>query len=96
MPKLLSPIEVRDKLGQIIEEAYYTGKEFIIARRGKPMAVIVPISEYEKWERDRKEFFSLVDKVWEANREVDPDAVERDVAEAIKETRESLNAQGSA
>ncbi len=96
MAKVLSPIEARDKLGQIIEEAYYTGKQFIIARRGKPMAAIVPISEYEKWERDREEFFSLIDKVWEANREADPDALERDVTEVIKETRESKNAQSGA
>ncbi len=96
MRKVLSPIEARDKLGQIIEEAYYTGRQFIIARRGKPMAAIVPISEYEKWERDREEFFSLIDKVWEANREVDPDTLVRDVAEAVRETREGVNAQGGA
>jgi len=96
MTKVISPIEVRDKLGQIIEEVYYTGRQFIIARRGKPMAAIVPISEYEKWERNREEFFNLIDKVWEANREVDPDTVERDVATALKEIREGRNAQGGA
>lgn len=96
MQKVLSPIEARDKLGQIIEEAYYTGKQFIITRRGKPMAAIVPISEYEKWERDREEFFSLIDKIWEANREADPDALERDIAETIRETREGRNAQSGA
>jgi len=96
MQKVLSPIEARDKLGQIIEEAYYTGKQFIIARRGKPMAAIVPISEYQKWERDREEFFGLIDRVWEANREADPDALERDIAEAVRETRGGRNAQGGA
>jgi len=96
MRKVLSLIEARDKLDQIIEEAYYTGKQFIIARRGKPMAAIVPISEYEKWERDQEEFFSVIDKVWEANREVDPHELGRDIAEAVKETREGKNAQSGA
>ncbi|HHW19237.1 MAG TPA: type II toxin-antitoxin system Phd/YefM family antitoxin [Firmicutes bacterium] len=96
MRKVLSPIEVRDKLGRIIEEAYYTGKQFIIARRGKPMAAIVPISEYEKWEREREEFFALIDKVWKANREVDPDTLAQDVAQAVRETREGVNAQSGA
>jgi len=96
MRKVLSPIEARDKLGRIIEEAYYTGRQFIIARRGNLMATIVPISEYEKWERDREKFFNLIDKVWEANRGVDPDALARDVAEAVKETREGRNAQSGA
>jgi len=96
MQKRLNAIEARDKLGQIIEEAYYTGREFVITRRGKPMAAIVPISEYEKWERDRQEFFSLVEKAWEANRGIDPDSVMRDVAEAVREAREGRNAQGRA
>ncbi|MCR4418595.1 MAG: type II toxin-antitoxin system Phd/YefM family antitoxin [Clostridia bacterium] len=91
---MLSPIEVRDRLGQIIEEAYYTGKEFIIARRGRPMAAIVPVSEYEKWEREREEFFKLVEKVWEANRQVDPEEVTRDVAEAVREVRKCGQTQG--
>ena len=94
MKEVLSPIEVRDRLGQIIEEAYYTGKEFIIARRGRPMAAIVPVSEYEKWEREREEFFKLVEKVWEANRQVDPEEVTRDVAEAVREVRKSGQTQG--
>lgn len=96
MQNVLSPIEARDKLGRIIEEAYYTGKQFIIARRGKPMAAIVPIGEYEKWERDREEFFALVGKAWEANLGVDPDALAQDVAEAIRESREGRNAQSGA
>lgn len=85
--EILSPIEVRYRLGRIIEEAFYTGKEFIIARRGKPMAVIVPVSEYEKWEREREEFFQLVESVWETNRQTDAEEVARDVAEAVREAR---------
>jgi len=88
MPKVLSPIEVRDRLGQIIEEAYYSGKQFVIARRGRPMAAIVPISEYEKWEKERQEFFDLVFKVQETNRQVDLEKLISEVAETIRETRE--------
>lgn len=83
----VSPIEVRDRLGQIIEEVFYTGKEFVIARRGKPMAVIVPVSEYEKWEREREDFFQLVESVWEANRQAGAEEVAKDVAEAVREAR---------
>lgn len=87
MKRVLSPIEVRDKLGQILEEAYYSGRQFVIARRGKPMAAIVPISEYEKWEKDREDFFKLVDNVWEANRETDQEKLAKDIASAIQEIR---------
>ncbi|HHW19338.1 MAG TPA: type II toxin-antitoxin system Phd/YefM family antitoxin [Firmicutes bacterium] len=92
MQNVFSPIEVRDKLGQIIEEAYDTGKRFIIARRGKPMAAIVLISEYEKWERDREEFFGLISKVWKANPGVSVEMVTQDVTEAIREPRKHRHA----
>jgi prevent-host-death family protein len=88
MKKIVSPIEVRDRLGQIIEEAYYSGKQFIIARRGKPMAAIIPISEYVKWEQERDEFFRLVDKTWQANQDIDQEKLNKDIMTSIQEVRE--------
>ncbi|HBT47979.1 MAG TPA: hypothetical protein DEA73_08945 [Peptococcaceae bacterium] len=38
MLRVLGPMEARHKLGQIIEEACWTGEQFIITRRGKPMS----------------------------------------------------------
>ncbi|MEW6273632.1 MAG: type II toxin-antitoxin system Phd/YefM family antitoxin [Bacillota bacterium] len=87
MERVISPMEARDKLGQIIEEAYYSGNQFIIARRGKPMAAIVPISEYQKWQKEREEFFNLIGEVWEANQDADQEQAEKDVLEAVQEVR---------
>lgn len=80
-------MEARDKLGQIIEEAYYSGNQFIIARRGKPMAAIIPISDYQKWQKEKEEFFNLIGEVWEANKDADQEQVEKDVLGAIQEVR---------
>ena len=87
MERIISPMEARDKLGQIIEEAYYSGNQFIIARRGKPMAAIIPISDYQKWQKEKEEFFNLIGEVWEANKDADQEQVEKDVLGAIQEVR---------
>ncbi|MCL6446656.1 MAG: type II toxin-antitoxin system Phd/YefM family antitoxin [Armatimonadetes bacterium] len=87
MERIISPMEARDKLGQIIEEAYYSGNQFIIARRGKPMAAIIPISEYQKWQKEKEEFFNLIGEVWEANKDADQEQAEKDVLEAVQEVR---------
>lgn len=88
MRRIISPLELRDKLGQILEESYYRGDQFIIARRGKPMAALVPIAEYEKWLRDKEEFFSIVEKTWEANKGLDHGQIERDINQVIREQRQ--------
>ncbi|GFP21438.1 hypothetical protein HKBW3S42_00589 [Candidatus Hakubella thermalkaliphila] len=88
MRKRVSTIQVRDKLGEILDQTYYRGDEFVIERKGKALAVIVPFEEYERWQLRREESFAIYDRLWEANREFTPEQVEKDVAEAVKAVRE--------
>lgn len=88
MRRTISPLDLRDKLGQILEESYYRGDQFIIARRGKPMAALVPISEYQKWLRDKEEFFRIVEKTWEANKGLDHEQLDSDIEQVIREQRQ--------
>ncbi|GFP18756.1 hypothetical protein HKBW3S03_00261 [Candidatus Hakubella thermalkaliphila] len=88
MRKRVSTIQVRDKLGEILDQTYYRGDEFVIERKGKALAVIVPFEEYERWQLRREESFAIYDRLWEANREFTPEQVEKDVAEAVKAGRE--------
>lgn len=89
MRKTISPLDLRDKLGQILEEAYYRGDQFIIARRGNPMAALIPISEYQKWLRDKGEFFSIMEKTWAANKGLNSKQIESDIEQAIREQRQT-------
>ncbi|MBI3998020.1 MAG: type II toxin-antitoxin system prevent-host-death family antitoxin, partial [Armatimonadetes bacterium] len=61
----------------------------IIARHGKPMAALISIDEYERWKRYREQAFAVFRQVWEANRTAEPAQVERDVAEAVQEVRQT-------
>ena len=81
-------MQARQKLGEILEGVYYRGDEVVIERAGKPMGVIIPMERYQSIERARERFFATVDRIRESNRDVDPEQVERDIAQAVAEVRE--------
>ena len=85
--KTINALTARRNLGRLLEEAYYRGDEIVIERAGKPMAVLVSIEEFEKWQEQREKDFFVLDEVREANRNVEPKKVEKDVAATIKAVR---------
>ena len=88
MEKTIGAYEARRRFGQLIEEAYYRHDHFIVERSGRPMAAIVPIADYEKWQKLAKaRLFSLLEDAWERNAEAAPEALEQDVDAALKQLR---------
>ena len=39
----INAMKARQNFGQMIEEVYYKGDQFVIARTGKPMAAVIPL-----------------------------------------------------
>lgn len=91
MTKTTNAIKARQNLGQLLEEAYYRGDEFIIERAGKPMAALIPIQEFQRWQAQREKDFAVLDEV-RGGVMATPEQVEKDVAEAIREVRKRKNA----
>jgi len=87
MLKKLSAVQARKNFGQILEEVYYRGDEVILKRSGRSMAVMVPITVYEQFKRQRERDFGIFDEIQQRNRDVDPRQLEADVAQAIHEVR---------
>jgi len=87
MGKTISAMKARQNFGQLLEETFYRGEKFVIKRGNKPMAVLIPINEYEQFKRQRNEDFGIYDEIWELNRDIPTREVERDVQEAIDEVR---------
>ena len=85
--KTLDTNSVRDRLGEILDEAHYHGSEFVIQRRGKPLAAIIPYSAYERLDRQRKEAFKVFHEIWEANKGADPEEVAKLVEEEVEALR---------
>lgn len=88
MLRTVNALKARQNFGEMLEEVFYKNYHFLIKRRDKPMAVIVPISEYERWQRQREEDLSILDEIRERNKGFSHEEVERDVAQAVKEVRE--------
>ena len=41
--KKVNVLNARQQWGQLLEEVYYRGDQYIIERAGKPMTVLVPV-----------------------------------------------------
>jgi prevent-host-death family protein len=87
MIKKVTALKARKNLGQLLEEVYYKGDQYIIERAGKPMAAIVPIRLLEEWQKRKERFFGTVDDLWQQNKNVKPDVIEQEVAEAVTAVR---------
>lgn len=88
MEKTLGSATVRRKFGELLEEVYYRGDKVVVERRGRPMAALVPIDLYEKWQAQREQFFQLIDAVRERNADIDPAVLEQEIEAAIRARRE--------
>ncbi len=49
--KTLNALKARQNFGQMLEEVYYKGDQFIIERAGKPMAAVVPLWQLEELQK---------------------------------------------
>jgi prevent-host-death family protein len=81
MVKKVTALKVRKNVGQLLEEVYYRGDQYVIERSGKPMAAIVPLWHLEGWLKGRKRFFGMVDEV--RQQDVAPEVIEQDIQDAI-------------
>jgi prevent-host-death family protein len=89
MLKTVTALKARKNLGELLEEVYYRGDQYIIERAGKPMAAVVPLSQLASWQEGREAFFKKIDQVRKKNRRVKPKTIEREVEEAQRAVRNS-------
>ncbi len=87
MTKTVSALKARQNLGQILEEVYYRGDQYIIERAGKQMAAVVPLWQVEERRKVREEAFGMIREIGAKNRKVKSETIEREVAEAIRAVR---------
>jgi len=49
--KTINAMKARQNFGQMLEEVYYKGEQFIIERAGKPMAAVIPLSKFAELQK---------------------------------------------
>lgn len=87
MVKKVNALNARKKLGQLLEEVYYKGDQYVIERAGRPMAAVVPIWQLEERVTRKERLFAMVEEVWQQNRTLKPEVVEQEVKQAVKAVR---------
>ncbi|GBE05632.1 MAG TPA: type II toxin-antitoxin system Phd/YefM family antitoxin [Nitrospirae bacterium] len=87
MAKELSALKVRGNLGEILEEVYYQGREYIIKRGKKTMAVLIPYDEFENYKRQRTADMKIFGEIRAKSKGYTAREVRADVREAVKAAR---------
>ncbi len=87
MLKTINALEARRNLGQLLEEVFYKGDQFVIQRAGKSMAVVISPSEYEAYRKQREKDMQVLDRIREKNKGAKSEEIEKDVQEAIEAVR---------
>ncbi|MBI4280231.1 MAG: type II toxin-antitoxin system Phd/YefM family antitoxin [Armatimonadetes bacterium] len=85
MEHSVSVQEARQNFSTLIHAASERGERTVIARHGRPMAVLIPIAEFEQWKKCRDQAFDAFDQIREANVAVFAEQADRDVATAVAE-----------
>jgi prevent-host-death family protein len=83
MVKKVTTLKASMNLGQLLEEVYYRGDQYVIERAGKPMAAIVPVWHLEEWLKRRERPFGMVDEVRQRRQDGIPEVLEEDIQDAI-------------
>ena len=91
MERELSSTAARDAFSTILDEVQFQGDKYIISRKGKPAAVLVPLDVYESWKKSRKQFFDLVRSFQESSGDNDPD----DVMELVLEAQQAVRREAA-
>ncbi len=87
MVKRVNALNARKKLGQLLEEVYYKGDQYVIERAGRPMAAVVPVWQLEERATRKEQLFGMVEEAWQRTRRLKSGIVEREVKQAIKAVR---------
>jgi len=85
--KTVNALKARQHLGQLLEEVYYRGDQYIIERAGKPMAAIVPLAYLEERQKHRDRLWAAIEAVHARNAEEPAEVIEADIAEAVQAVR---------
>ena len=62
MLQSITMLDLRKKIGEIIDQSFYRKERFLIKRKDKPVAVLVPIEDYELFIGDEKDIEIYSDK----------------------------------
>jgi prevent-host-death family protein len=88
MVKRVSAMDLRRRLGQIMNEVFLQDDEYVIEKDGKPMAAIVPIWKLKQIEERKKTFWNKFEEFREEGEKVRKKEIESAIAKAVKAAKD--------
>jgi prevent-host-death family protein len=92
MERAVTIEDARKKLGDLVEGARLRGDQYIISKKGKPAAAIVPLEIVKKHKEAKKALLMLIEEVHEKNKEVKSEEIENLIDEAVRWARRRAKA----
>ena len=87
MVKRMSAREARNNFSDLLGLVYYSKEAVIVERRGRPFAVVISPEDYERLLEERRERFSVFEKISAKNPDVTPQEAAEDAAREISGLR---------
>ncbi|MBU4320505.1 MAG: type II toxin-antitoxin system Phd/YefM family antitoxin [Thermodesulfovibrionales bacterium] len=92
MGKTVTIEDARKKLGDLVEGARLRGDQYIISKKGKPAAAIVPLEIVKKHKEAKKALLMLIEEVYEKNKAGKSEEIENLIDEAVRWARRRAKA----
>ena len=98
MPRTMSAQQARDNFGELIGSVHFSKVPVVIEKRGKPYAVVISPEDFAEWAEYRvARAWEAIDRIREANADLDPDQLYAEITAAVEEVRrERWEASGGA
>lgn len=87
MEKEVNITQLREALGNLVDDVQYQDNKYVITRHGRPAAAVVPLHIYESWKANRERLFELIDQMQQNSGAHDPDELMELVLEAQQAVR---------
>ncbi len=88
--RTISVRDARANFSELLGSVYYTNNPVIVEKKGKPFAVVVSPSQYQRLKQEEEKDWVIIDKLRAKNADKDPDAVYREVTKVVEEVRQEI------
>ena len=83
LERTISDRQAKEHFAQLLQDVSRQSQSVVIEQAGQAMAVLIPVEQYRQLKERRAAFFATIDEVQQRTRQVPPEELEADIAEAV-------------
>ncbi len=89
MAKRISAMDLRKRLGEIMNGVLFRDDEYIIERDGRPMVAVIPVWKLKQFEERKEAFWNKVEEFREEGKKVQKEELESVIDESVEAAKVS-------